>query len=218
MVPFASRALNFSVSLMRNLVLPTAVSLTSLSSTACTGESGPAGEQGPEGLTGPEGKQGPKGERGDPGLQGLKGEKGDPGPQGLKGDKGETGQTGHMGLQGPEGPMGASFQPDGCQILFSQSGTPLPLSSSGYYYKVLFCDQNQFVLNGGCQIGDILDTKPLTFWVSQPAYPDTLQYALQAPPSIVGGGWLCAGRASNSDATFNVINTMSVWAVCCDVP
>ena len=63
---------------------------------------GPAGPQGPIGLTGAEGPMGLQGSTGATGLQGVAG------ATGLQGPKGGTGATGAQGVQGPAGSGGSS--------------------------------------------------------------------------------------------------------------
>ena len=68
-----------------------------------TGQPGPQGPKGEQGIVGP---QGPKGEQGIAGPQGPKGEQGIAGPQGPKGEQGVAGPPGSKGSQGIPGPPG----------------------------------------------------------------------------------------------------------------
>ncbi len=66
---------------------------------AASGNEGPQGPVGIQGIPGEMGPQGPKGENGDPGPEGPKGDKGEVGPQG---------EIGPQGIIGPIGPQGES--------------------------------------------------------------------------------------------------------------
>lgn len=73
------------------------------------GPTGPAGSQGPIGLTGPAGAAGAPGAigpAGPAGAQGLPGAVGAQGPAGAAGGIGPAGPTGSQGPQGPAGPQG----------------------------------------------------------------------------------------------------------------
>jgi len=87
---------------------------------------GPAGPQGPIGLTGPKGATGPAGPQGSIGLTGPKGATGPAGPQGpigLTGPKGATGPAGPQGPIGLTGPKGATG-PAGPQGPIGLTGAP----------------------------------------------------------------------------------------------
>lgn len=79
--------------------------------TGPTGEQGPQGDTGATGPPGPAGERGPKGDTGATGLQGAKGDTGVAGPQGAQGPKGDTGPQGSKGDPGPAGPAGPAGAP-----------------------------------------------------------------------------------------------------------
>lgn len=76
--------------------------------TACVGETGPEGDQGPIGPVGAKGDPGPAGAKGDTGATGAQGEKGATGDAGAKGDTGATGAAGAQGEKGDKGETGAT--------------------------------------------------------------------------------------------------------------
>jgi hypothetical protein len=76
-------------------------------STDCTvGVAGPAGPQGPIGLTGPQGPIGSTGPAGPAGPTGATGLTGPAGPTGATGPAGPQGPQGPAGVTGPQGPIG----------------------------------------------------------------------------------------------------------------
>jgi hypothetical protein len=77
---------------------------TNLSGAALQGPAGPAGAQGPVGLTGPSGATGAVGPQGPIGLTGAVGPAG---PKGDTGTAGSVGPQGPIGLTGPQGPSGS---------------------------------------------------------------------------------------------------------------
>jgi len=92
--------------------------------------SGPAGPQGPIGLTGPQGAigaTGPQGTIGATGPTGATGPIGATGPQGLKGDTGVAGPQGPIGLSGPIGATG----PQGLTGTTGATGPQGPIGLTG---------------------------------------------------------------------------------------
>jgi hypothetical protein len=104
------------------------------------GPQGPAGIQGPQGLTGPagpQGLQGPQGVTGPIGPQGIAGPIGPVGPQGLQGPPGADGVDGAQGPQGIAGPSGNTWLTGSINptILQGVDGDLYLNTTTGQYFK-----------------------------------------------------------------------------------
>jgi hypothetical protein len=136
---------SFVVLSPRQRVTPAAVALFALSgnpgptgpagSQGVPGPTGPSGAQGatgplgPQGLSGPtgaQGPQGPTGPQGTPGAQGLAG------PTGAQGSPGPPGPQGNVGPVGPQGPIGASpFTLSGHNAVYTQGSVGIGTTAPG---------------------------------------------------------------------------------------
>jgi len=85
--------------------------------------SGPAGPQGPQGVTGPQGPQG---------VTGPQGPARDTGPQGPQGVQGDTGATGPTGPSGPTGPGADQTLNTTSNVIFNSVVTQDVVSAGGF--------------------------------------------------------------------------------------
>ena len=94
---------NTTTLLPRQAVLPTPTAMYAL-----TGNAGPQGETGPQGIQGETGAAGTQGIQGETGAAGATGSTGAQGIQGETGAAGATGSTGTQGIQGATGAAGTN--------------------------------------------------------------------------------------------------------------